>query len=62
MNNLELGYKLLKELNIKFYYQLEDRLEIRYYFDNQAIIAYGNTEEECVSNFYDLYQGLVNPA
>ena len=60
MNTLELGYKLLKELNIKFYYQLKDRLEIRYYFNNQAVIAYGKTIDEVISNFYQLYKDLTD--
>lgn len=58
---LSLAYNLLKELNIKTVYEYKDHLEIRYYKDNQAIIAYGKNDKELIENFYELYQELYNP-
>ena len=57
-NILSLAYDLLQKLCIRRIYVLPDHLEIRYEVDNQAIIAYGSTEEELVENFYSLYQEL----
>lgn len=59
---IELAYNLLKELNIRHMKVLKDHLELDYIIGNQQIIAFGNTEDELVENFYYLYQELVNPA
>lgn len=69
MNNnqfLELGYQLLLNLgiqNIEFKFcNNHNRYELSWYFNNQGIIAYGNTKVETIEHFYELYQNLVSPA
>lgn len=62
MDILELACKLLEQLSINRIFVYKDHLEIRKEFENQAIIAYGKTENEVIENFYYLYQELVNPA
>ena len=57
-NILTLAYNLLQELGIRRIRVFPDYFEIRYEVDNQAVIAYGSTEEELVENFYYLYQEL----
>ena len=59
---LNLAYNLLKKLGIAHMTVLKDRLELKYQFENQAIIAYGGSEEELVENFYYLYEELQRPA
>jgi len=57
-NILTLAYNLLQELGIRRVKVFPDHFEIKYETDNQAVIAYGSTEEELVENFYYLYQEL----
>lgn len=56
------AYSLLEELKINRIFQFKDHLEIRKEFENQAIIAMGETEEDVIENFYQLYNELFNPA
>ena len=59
---LELGYQLLEKLNIRRLYVFPEHLELHFTNDNSKIIAFGNTEEEVIENFYQLYQEMYNPA
>lgn len=57
---LQLGYQLLEQLGITHMQVHKKGLRIVKMFDNQKIIAFGDTQDEVVYNFYYLYQELVN--
>lgn len=60
MSILELGYQLLKELDIQYIHLTKNGLEIRYFTDNIGVISYGQTQNEAVENFYELYHDLMH--
>lgn len=59
---LELGIELIQKLGIKHVLVYKDHIELSYTFDNQKLVAYGNTENEAIIHFYQLYEELFNPA
>ena len=59
MDILELGLTLLKELKIHKIYLVDNHLELRYECNNQAVIAFGKTQDETIINFYENYQILI---
>ena len=58
MSELESAYGLLHELGINTMSRCGNRLSISYEYNNKKAVGFGETQDEVVLNFYNIYHEL----